>query len=388
MACPLNATTGFQILQGQITTSILDKITVPTSPGTISFMPRQIPPTLINGNVEESDGNTINIKGITYTLISTQICQPTHRGGFQIPGQQKTPELELVLTCFKKPVSANSNNPAMVLLIIPIYSSNQESNGGYINQLLDSDQPAANLQSIFYQTETDLRAKSIQYNLCIDLVNPANFNTKTSLSTLVLYFPMGCTVTLQTIANLKAKEGLTDYRIPPAILQPYATVMTYSVELDGSKTPSSISSEGYVPTTLIQASSEQFGNLFEYHEKPPALASKFNESACPYYQTTQYKCVPFDKVKDLSGNYVIPENAQTLSDKLEVQNQIRANEVSTGITLSSLGTGFGILIAIVVGICLLFFLIAWLNGSTPDQLRAAAAAAAMRAASAGGTPPE
>ena len=206
MACPLNATTGFQILQGQIDTGVLTSIREETYPGIISFSPRQVPPTLVGGTIDESTANTIQIKGITYKLTSTQICNPTHKT-FTLPGAKNVPVLDLVLTFYVKTKSTSANYANMVLMILPIYESNQESYSAYLNQLLDTTLPAANLQTLFYASPTDTSAKSIQYSMCIDIVNGA---TKSNLNTLVLYFPRGCTVTQQHSALLKS-NNVTDY---------------------------------------------------------------------------------------------------------------------------------------------------------------------------------
>ena len=376
MACPLNATTGFQTIQGQINGGILESIQVNGSPGIISFAPRQVAPALVSGHIDESTNNTVTIKGHKYTLYSTQLCEPTHRGGFSLPGEQKTPVLEVVLTCFAKLDARFATFPSMVLLIIPIYqSANQEKNAAYLKQLLHSDEPAANLQTLFYQSESDLQAKSIQYNMCVDLVDPGNFNSKYSLNALVLYFPSGCTITQQTAAELgaalKSDAVAPTYRIPPAILGSWATVLTYSVEENGSKTPSTVSREGYIPTTPIAASSDPFKNIFQYYTKPPSLASKYDANSSPttYGTTNQYKCMPLNQEVSVSGDSVIPTNAATLEQILKDREAIKANEIgSSGITLGLVGLIVGLIIGVILIIAIVAYGVAYLTGYSPDDL--------------------
>jgi hypothetical protein len=324
MACPLNATTGFQILQGQIDTGVLTSIREETYPGIISFSPRQVPPTLVGGTIDESTANTIQIKGITYKLTSTQICNPTHKT-FTLPGAKNVPVLDLVLTFYVKTKSTSANYANMVLMILPIYESNQESYSAYLNQLLDTTLPAANLQTLFYASPTDTSAKSIQYSMCIDIVNGA---TKSNLNTLVLYFPRGCTVTQQHSALLKS-NNVTDYRVPPVILEPWETVMSYTIQPDGTKVPSNMSREGYIPTTQIAIDS--FKKICQYLTQPPKLPSQYNSNVSPSY-TNQFQCVPLDQVT-VSGEQVIFDSGTgpTMDKKLKMMDEIRQGELASGV---------------------------------------------------------
>ena len=374
MACSLNATTGFQTIQGQVDTGVLESISLNTYPGLISFAPRQVPPGTVGAHVDESTNNTVTIKGQVYTLYSTQLCEPTHKNGFSLPGETKVPVLELILTCFKKLNSKFSTFPNLVLLILPIYESvNQEENAGYLKQLVNSDEQAANLQTLFYQSENDLRAKSIQYNMCIDLVDPANYSSQSSLNALILYFPNGCTVTQQTMVGLRGK-GVTDYRLPPAILESWATVMTYTVEQDGTKTPSNISKEGYISKTPIAAGSDKFKNTFQYFTKPPMLSGKYNAATNPtQIATDQFKCFPLNEAVSVSGNYVVPTSTTNLKETLRQKAEQRANELVPGITFGDIGMYLGIIIGVIVLVAVIGLVVAFVGGSTQDQIDAARA---------------
>jgi hypothetical protein len=385
MACPLNATTGFQTIQGQVDTGVLESISLNTYPGLISFAPRQVPPGTVGAHVDESTNNTVTIKGQVYTLYSTQLCEPTHRGGFGLPGETKVPVLELVLTCFKKLNSKFSTFPNLVLLILPIYESvNQEENAGYLQQLVYSDVKAANLQTLFYQSENDLRAKSIQYNMCIDLVDPANYSSLSSLNALVLYFPNGCTVTQRTMEGLKAK-GVTDYRLPPAILEAWATVMTYTVEQNGTKTPSNISKEGFIPKTPMPAGSDKFKNTFQYYTKPPMLTGKYNAATSPsQIATDKFQCFPLNEAVSVSGDYVVPTSATNLKETLRQKAEQRASELVPGITFGDIGMYIGIVVGVIVLVAIFTLAVSFLGGSTQEQIDQAAA---FRTATASGVIP-
>ena len=85
---------------------------------------------------------------------------------------------------------------------------------------------------------------------------------------------------------------------------------------------------------------DRFKNHFERFTKPPFVLTKststssFNSEKCPYYKTSQYKCVPFNQLHDLSGNpqdaYVIPGNT-SLKDILNKKGATTGSS-STGDT--------------------------------------------------------
>ena len=76
------------------------------------------------------------------------------------------------------------------------------------------------------------------------------------------------------------------------------------IQLNGSLTPYDTSG---TTNKTISVSSDYFRNRLEYFILPPRSSSRqFNTEQCPYYKTSQYKCMPFNQLKDLSNNYVIP----------------------------------------------------------------------------------
>jgi len=326
MACPLDATTGFQTLQGPIGPTLLSDIAVKQAPFIITFAPRQTPPALVGNHVDESTDNIILMKGERYRLMDVQICTPTHDQGIKTE-TQKPPELDLVLTFYcTRP--ANIMAPKLLLVIFPIYVSNEESRAGYLRQLIDTNQPAASIQTLMYdKDEKDTKAASFEYLMCIDLVNPDNFKSTMSLNAIIFYFPVGCTINQQHLETFK--KDATYYRLPPALLDGFATVMTYDV-VNGVKSVGSISTEGQIPSSSISvtpnALGHSFTSIFQYNLKPPALSSNFDKNSCPYYKTSQYKCVPFNQMSDLSGEYVVPKDATTLDNIIKERDELVAGE--------------------------------------------------------------
>jgi len=365
MTCPLDATTGFQIVKGNFDQLIIDSIAVKQAPFILSFAPRQSPPSLINHRVDESTDNIILMKGNKYRLMDVQICSPTHREGIKGPTAFQMPQLDLVLTLFCSNPSF-STAPKVLLVIFPIYESNQESRAGYLRQLIHTEEPAASLQTLFYdKDEKDVKATSYEYNMCVDLVNPDDFGKKLSLNTTVTYFPVGCTLNSQDLQFLK--KDTTDYRLPPALLDGYATVITYDV-VDGVKSVATMSREGFIPTKLIAATYDEFGKIVQYNLKPPALSSNFDKNSCPYYKTTQYKCVPFSQMS-VSGDYVVPKDAATLDKILKERDELNASGLGVpGFTMGTILGIAGSVITAIIAIGAFVFFILWSNAPDPGEI--------------------
>ncbi len=179
------------------------------------------------------------------------------------------------------------------------------------------------LESIFYKSTNDTSQTSFAYKTCFETIN----NDKISPHSLyVIIFPNGIHLT-QTVYQqllLQMNGNLKPYMIPPAIREGDSTIRTYRFDDNGNKKPTVISQDGIVYITPISTCSDEFKNRFEYFINPPRLPTlssvRFNTEQCPYYKTTQYKCVPFNQLKDLSGNYVIPGN-KTLDTILYEQEQ-------------------------------------------------------------------
>jgi hypothetical protein len=118
--------------------------------------------------------------------------------------------------------------------------------------------------------------------------------------------------------------------IPPAIRGGDSTLRSFKFNDDGIKVPTIISQDGIIYSTPLSSCTDEFRHRFEFFSFPPRLPSststKWNSEQCPYYKTSQYKCVPFNQIKDLSGNYVIPGN-KTLDTILyeKQQTQLKQN---------------------------------------------------------------
>ncbi len=333
--CSIGENTGFIKLQGPISATLLSDITINDIPISLSFAPRTVAPNLlgniINEGTDSITSNTVTYLGNKYTLTSgVQLCNPVHTG-YRLPDQANVAaSAELFIPFVNNQIQGAY--PTTILLVVPIYQGSKSSkNASYLTQFSNTSLPAASLQTIFYSSSTDTSQVSLSYQTCIDLSGSKYADV------LVYYFPVGITVTGQEYASLLrlAQAGgtsgtvLPEFKLPPASRSAFGTVRDYRL-VDGVRNPSVISADGLVYSqSIISTSSEDFKNRVSYYNKPPKLIGKFSEDNCPYYKTTQYKCVPFSKIQDLSGDYVI-RGANTLQSLLDTQDANKAIPESSG----------------------------------------------------------
>jgi hypothetical protein len=212
------------------------------------------------------------------------------------------------------------------------------------------------LESIFYAVDNDKTQESLAYKTCFETIDENQ--TMTSKSIYIVVFPKGIHISPQAYQQLLIQIGieLQPYMMPPAIRGADSTVRSYKFDDDGRKVPTIISKDGILYRTPLSSCTDDFKNRFEHFKLPPQIPNSkhFNTEKCPYYKTTQYKCVPFNQLKDLSGNYVVPGN-KTLDTILYEQNQaIKANtngtvpgestKVNNQITTEQIETFVGVLL--------------------------------------------
>ncbi len=213
----------------------------------------------------------------------------------------------------------------------------------------DKDKKVANLQTIIYDWENDESQVSLIYKTCFETY----FNGQdipSSKSLFIAVFPNGIHLSQQDYQILLLQLGgsLQSFQCPPALRNAEYTLSSYKFTDDGQKVPLSISSDGLMYKTPLSTASSEFRERFEYFSKPPKLPNKFDPNVCPYYKTEQYKCVPFNQLSDLSGDYVIPGNTslQSILNKQNINSQSEINPPKGSVTNSQIEDT----IAIVVGV--------------------------------------
>jgi hypothetical protein len=342
MSCPIDATTGFLEITGQITPTQLKPIEINAPPLTFQFAPRAVPPTLVGNRIEENVQNTLLYKSIRYELMDVQLTASTHRGYNSISSSLGSPIFEVNLTFFSN--QAPKTYPSILLLVVPVYSGQEIYHATYFQQLLDTDASAISIQSLFFENSTDTLAKSFSYQTCIDLVGETN----QSLQARVFVFPFGASLSQQlatqvyTAAASNTNGVLPPYMLEKGLIGNSSTVLRYEVNADGEKVPMQTSEDGTIANITISPVSESFANLLQFYVKPPLLAGTANASEQCGLPTQDYKCVPFDALKDLSGNQVVLGHGQTL-EQILVKQQSQQQEGWFGS-----GTSTGLLIAMII----------------------------------------
>lgn len=382
MACPLGATTGFLEVTGPISPTQIKSIEINGSSLIFQFAPRTTPPTMVGNHIDEDPQNTLLYKGIRYGLIDVQINQQTQRGFTMAPG-----EVVFEVNITFGTTQAPPTYPSMVVLTVPVFAAKEEYHAGYFGQLVDTDLPAASLQTLFFDNDKDTLATSFSYQTCIELIGTDG--APQSFSARVFVFSMGAAMSQQDSANLaavfakQAGGSLPLYQLPVGYRGTMQTVLAFNVDDEGDKIPTELSADGQISVMPISPVSDDFKNTIQFFKKPPVISGGFSDKQCPYYTTTQYKCVPFSTLNDLSGNQVVM-NGQSLAQVIDQQQGV----INQGTTSTGGAKIFVIVIAVIIGSILAGLVLLPLMGSLLARLfqsnRGQAAAAAARAAAIAG----
>jgi hypothetical protein len=199
------------------------------------------------------------------------------------------------------------------------------------------------LDTIFYNSNVDTSQTSLAYMTTFNTVDASNIISGTKTLYIVV-FPNGIRMTSSSYQQLVLQmrsmkpsmtSNLLPYYVPIGIRNVDNTLITYEVDSSGNKIPKRTSTTGEISQTILSSCNDDFKNRVQYFTKPPYYLSKsfksFNSEKCPYYKTTEYKCVPFNQLHDLSGvdqdAYVIPGNST-------LQNIIDKNKSTSGTSAS------------------------------------------------------
>jgi hypothetical protein len=369
--CPRESAAGIIQLTMPLTAGAIAGITENTAPLTITFAAKRTAPTLIDGRIDEGTDNTLTYKGNKYTLTGgVQICRPTHTG-YLLPDQRTAASAELYMPFVNPRVTGAY--PTTVVLVVPIYQASVSDHAAYLKQLIDSSAPVASLQTVFIDNVGDKSQTSFGYQSCVDLVGAGARGNNTTAA--FFYFPKGVSLTGQEYTKLMGNRAnqLPAFRLPPAGRETLDTVREFRLVGDGGgagREPVN-SPEGILRLTQLSTGSEEFGNRFIYYSQPPRLGGKFSDEHCPYYKTSQYKCVPFDRLADLSGDYVIPGGAQVLKSILGKEDAVQAAAAGKDVTsdIAQAGIIVGGVAGGLAALSGLLWLVSWLttNNEAPPE---------------------
>jgi hypothetical protein len=279
-----------------------------------------------SGFIEDNANDTLFVNRIPYSLQTIQYCKhwTTVTDTITVQPSATAPIeafAELVFA-FKK--SYNDNAGASVyLVIVPVAEADTTDFDRdvdlYFRDLVGAAIPQIKTLDPFFTGRT-LR---IGYQTCVELQNPSD-STVSGLAIDVLLCP-GVRLNATTVAELKKKFSVVPEFILPSFAHPGLNTAERKLE------------NGYrwstVGKTYTQSHDLSTKKFFVYDtditpNAPTPTAAKVDANGLR--TTQQYKCVPLDRLKDVSGNLVLLDpatGARTLADTLRDEEEIKQTEI-------------------------------------------------------------
>ena len=330
MLCPIGNHSGLITLTGGIAPRDLTQTTPSVNElpvETLTFPVRSTPPTRSGTFIDEvnPEQNICKVDGNKGELNRIQICKETHTG-YQLPGNKQKPLAELIFSFYVTKRSAGSGVIHGILLCLPIYEAipSQQNHHEYLTALMNGsvETDARNfpsLSSLFYSSEKDMSQVSLSYKTCVEVTGGNNRFSTRSLS--VHVFPHGIHIASNVLQPFLANNPLQRFQLSSAIRNGNATASNYRFNNEGIKEITETSSEGFLYTTSMNSCHEEFKNRFQYFVRPPPIPSISKRiNAERTYTTAQYKCVPFDKIRNVSADgTVLP----TLESVIKTQQTVQ-----------------------------------------------------------------
>lgn len=347
MLCPIGNHSGLITLTGGITPLQLTQVTPSMNAlpmETLTFPVRRTPPTRSGTFIHEvnPEQNICKVHGNKAELNRIQICKETHVG-YQLPGNKQKPLAELILSFYVTKRSAGSSVLHGILLCLPIYEAipSQQHHHEYLTALMNGSMTAdaihlPSLSSLFYSSEKDRSQVSLSYKTCVEVTDSKKGFSTRSLS--VHVFPHGIHIASNVLQPFLANNRLMRFQLSSAIRNENATASNYRFNNEGIKEITETSSEGFLYTTSMNSCHDEFKMFFEYFVRPPPILSVSPSSSITKktLTTAQYKCVPFDKLRDVSADGTVnvrPTLASVLTTQQTVQQfQDAKRTVSGGLT--------------------------------------------------------
>lgn len=336
-----------------------------------------------HGFIEDNANDTLFINRIPYTLQTIQLCKNWGTATTPITVQPESDSpaeaFAQVVFAFKKAYNDYGGEP-VYLVIVPI-SNTQDTQSydtdidSYFGDILNQTVPRVKSLEPFFRGKT-LR---LGYQSCVELQNPGDGAIST-LNVGVILCP-GVYLKTATVEDLKTYFGT---RVPDFILPSFAHAGLNTAEVKPDATVSRWSAEGKTYTQSRDLSTKQFFifNTDILPNAPTPTAAKVDANGLR--TTQQYKCVPLDRLKDISGNLVLLDpatGARTLADALsdEADNlkaelkDVMAAKPDDGTLLQSV---YGLLkyivaiLAIIIGGAVWYFIYSRGKTTTPELLGA------------------
>jgi hypothetical protein len=418
--CSGDANIGFPMnIAGKLTQTDLAFKSIQASPDVYIAFGQMKERRFISDKVDEFQGctiydnsnTTINYNGISYKLVSIQLCKATHSGS-QWPGRSgEKNDYDMVMT-FKRESGSDQNNPSSFLFVIPIYSKTNKLNSTIkqtevakaffedtVKNTIDalSSVPLTNFVPKFTSYDllfNDLASKQyVYYQSCIQLRPPPKGDNWTLVRQQigVCLFVGGWiiddfdTIMEKYIPYIKpykyvkqARNGyFTAKRLPP--MENSDNVLEFIRGGDNW------SIEGELAGNALSVGEPSFVKRFRWIKDGVAGL----KTAERLKTTLEYQCMPLNKLRDIDGQLVLLDpltNTRALKEEIDgsAEDKAALAEIEAGKnSMRNIFIFLGSLAAIIVLLVGGSFLVrALLNRSnTPEGVESiAAAAVAMGAA--------
>jgi hypothetical protein len=277
-----------------------------------------------HGFIEDNANDTLFINRIPYTLQTIQFCK--HWSGatttitVQPESDSPTEAFGQLVFAFKKAYSDYGGEP-VYFVIVPISDTQDTSSynadiDSYFSDILNERIPQVKSLEPFFRGKT-LR---LGYQSCVELQNPGDRAVST-VHMGVLLCP-GVYIKTATVEGVKSYFG-TGKPIPSFILPAFAHPGLDTAKSNNNGT-FTWSQTGETYTVSRDLTTKQFFifNTDISPNAPTPTAAKVDENGLR--TTQQYKCVPLDRLKDISGNLVLMDpatGARTLADTLQDESE-------------------------------------------------------------------
>ncbi len=361
-----------------------------------------------HGFIEDNANDTLFINRIPYALQTIQFCKHWSGANTTITVQPEsdspTEAFGQLVFAFKKAYN-DYGGESVYLVVVPISATQEISTYNadidmYFSDILNERVPQIKSLEPFFRGKT-LR---VGYQSCVELQNPGDG----AISTLHVGILMCPGVYIKT-ATVEGVKSYFANKIPMFILPSFARPGLNTAKSNNNGTFTwSVDGETY--TTSRDLSTKQFF-IFNTDISPNAatpMTAKVDENGLR--TTQQYKCVPLDRLKDISGNLVLLDpatGARTLADTLQDESDaqqlelkdVMAGKPDDGTMTSAVRTGL-IVAGVILGLVVAGFVWYWIytrgksttvevvqNGLEGNAAAAGTAAiAAITAAAANGAP--
>ncbi len=340
--CSATGNSGFPIIvQGQINRAIIPDTSIVKATFKTALSTRSIPRTYDpqTGYIDEVAGqDTFIFNGTPYLLQTVQLYDartnsvliPTMEGSQPMNGQ---PSFGLSL-CFTKQ-QENYAGEKVLIILIPIFNQATATNGAEFHTDIDAYFADMMSQTVS-QSATSLgvflnyQGLRIGYTTCVELQESAPLNLR------VLLFS-GYVIKPTTIAKFTSIPPL---RLPAPLRNYAATAFRRAAGTGGVLQVSQWSMEGYCYAGTLSVGDDKFSKRFTFYDSLIEPAKGPVRPGTENLRTTeQYKCIPLNKVKDISGGLVLIDPAT--GARTTLTDQLAADEIAEQAALKEALPNYG-----------------------------------------------